>query len=311
MTEVRELATGLRFPEGPVVLPDGSLVVCQIEAGVVSRVDPLDGSVTDIVGGLPGPNGAALGPDGALYLCDNGGNFGYIDLGNLLVPAPITPDTWQGGSIRRIDLATGACEVLYTECDGRPLLAPNDLVIDDHGGIWFTDYGRTFARTADRTGVHYAALDGSSIREVIAPLDSPNGVGLSPGGDRVYVAETHLGRLLAWDVTGPGEPAATGGLNSGAQVLCHPGGGKLFDSLAVHPDGRICVGTLGTGGITVVEPDGSQSSFVELPDPLVTNICFDPDDSSVAYVTMSGTGVLGVIDWPADDLRSDRAQGPG
>jgi gluconolactonase len=298
MTEVRELARGLRFPEGPVVLPDGSLVVCQIAAGVVSRVEP-DGTVTDIAGGLPGPNGAALGPDGALYLCDNGGNFDFLDLGSVLVPGPLTPTSWKGGSIRRIDLDTGEVTTLYTECDGRPLLAPNDLVIDAHGGMWFTDYGRTYLRIADRTGVHYATLDGSEIREVIAPLDSPNGIGLSPEGDRVYVAETHLGRLLAWDVSGPGRAATSQGLNAGGQVLCHPGSGKLFDSLGVDHAGRVCVGTLGTGGITVVSRDGSRQGFVPLPDPLVTNICFDPNDPTVAYVTMSGTGVLAAIDWPA------------
>ena len=297
MTEVRELARGLRFPEGPVVLADGSLVVCQIAAGVVSRVDAA-GTVTDIATGLPGPNGAALGPDGALYVCDNGGNFDFLDLGGFLVPGPITPDSWQGGSIRRIDLDTGEVTTLYTECDGRQLLAPNDLVLDAHGGIWFTDYGRTYERTADRTGVFYAALDGSAIREVIAPLDSPNGIGLSPAGDRVYVAETHHGRLLAWDVTAPGEAASGSGLNAGGQVLCHPGNGKLFDSLAVDPDGWVCVGTLGTGGITAVSPDGGSVEFVELPDPLITNICFG-DDPSVAFVTMSATGVLAAIDWPA------------
>ena len=298
MTEVRELARGLRFPEGPVVLPDGSLVVCQIAAGVVSRVERY-GTVTDIAGGLPGPNGAALGPDGALYLCDNGGNFDFLDLGGFLVPGPITPASWKGGSIRRIDLDSGEVTVLYTECDGRQLLAPNDLVLDAHGGMWFTDYGRTYERTADRTGVHYATLDGSAITEVISPLDSPNGIGLSPAGDRVYVAETHLGRLLAWDVTGPGQAASSAGLNAGGQVLCHPGRGKLFDSLGVDHEGRVCVGTLGTGGVTVVAPDGSNEEFVALPDPLVTNICFDPNDPTVAYVTMSGTGVLAAIDWPA------------
>jgi gluconolactonase len=297
MVEVRELARGLRFPEGPVVLPDGSIAVCQIAAGVVSRVEP-DGTVTEIVGGLPGPNGAALGPDGALYVCDNGGNFDYIDVAGFLVTHPITPDTWRGGSIRRVDLASGEVTTLYTECDGRPLYAPNDLVLDAHGGIWFTDFGRTYHRSADRTGVYYAALDGSAIREVIAPLDSPNGIGLSPEGDRVYVAETHHGRLLGWDVTGPGEIAPGGVLNAGGRVLCHPGGGKLFDSLAVDPEGWVCVGTLGRGGITAVSPDGTSVEFVELPDPMVTNICFGPDDPSTAYVTMSATGVLAAIDWP-------------
>ena len=297
MAEVRELATGLRFPEGPVVLSDGSIAVCQIAAGVISRVGT-DGSVTTVADGLPGPNGAALGPDGALYVCDNGGNFDFVDLGGMLVPGPQTPDTWAGGSIRRVDLDSGQVTTLYTDCDGEALHAPNDLVIDATGGLWFTDYGRTYRDTRDRGQVYWAAADGSSIHEVIAPLDSPNGIGLSSAGDRVYVAETHHGRLLAWDVIGPGQVASTDGLNAGGQVLCHPGGGKLFDSLAVDPEGWICVGTLGTGGITAVSPEGSTVEFVELPDPLVTNICFGSDDSNTAYLTMSGTGALAAIDWP-------------
>ena len=82
-------------------------------------------------------------------------------------------------------------------------------------------------------------------------------------------------------------------------MLSHPGGGKLFDSLAVDSEGWVCVGTLSVGGITAVSPDGSKVEFVELPDPLVTNICFAPDEPRTAYVTFSGTGKLAAIDWPS------------
>ena len=296
MAEVRELARGLRFPEGPVVMDDGSIVVVEIARGTLTRVGT-DGSVSVVAEGLPGPNGAALAPDGSLLVCDNGARFDWLDIMGLTVPAPLTSAGWTGGSLRRVDPVSGEVTSLVTECDGRPLLAPNDLVLDGYGGVWFTDHGHIRERTTDRTGVFYAALDGSSIREVIHPLDSPNGIGLSPDGTRLYVAETHHGRLLAWDVVAPGEVASTEGLNTGADVLAHPGGGRLFDSLAVHPDGTVVVGTLGDGGLTVVAPDGSSVTHVALPDPLVTNVCFSADGAT-AYVTLSGTGVLGALDWP-------------
>ncbi len=70
--------------------------------------------------------------------------------------------------------------------------------------MWFTDHGKVRARERDHGGIYYAAPDGSSIREVIYPLESPNGVGLSPDGDRLYVAETHTGRVYWWPVEGPG-----------------------------------------------------------------------------------------------------------
>jgi gluconolactonase len=133
---------------------------------------------------------------------------------------------------------------------------------------------------------------------VVAPLDSPNGIGLSPAGDRVYVAETHTGRLWGWDVTGPGEVTGSGLLGpKGGELIGHPGGGALFDSLAVDGEGWICVATLGgTPGITAFSPGGDQVEFTPLADPLTTNVCFAADGT--AYATLSGTGQLVAFDWP-------------
>ena len=58
-----------------------------------------------------------------------------------------------------------------------PLRGPNDIVFDRTGGFWFTDHGKTRSRERDRTGVFYATPDGSSIREVIFPMEGPNGIG--------------------------------------------------------------------------------------------------------------------------------------
>ena len=122
----------------------------------------------------------------------------------MTVTDTLQPDDYSGGRIERVDLDTGEVTVLYTECDGNPLMGPNDLVFDAEGGMWFTDHGKIRARERDHGGVYYAAPDGSSIREVIYPIESPNGIGLSPEGDRVYVAETHTGRVYWWPVDGPG-----------------------------------------------------------------------------------------------------------
>src|SRR4051794_41164532 len=132
--EIRTLATGLQFPEGPIALDDGSVLLVEIARRTLSRVTP-DGEVEVVaeVGG--GPNGAALGPDGAVYLCNNGGCFEWEDLMGFTLPGPVPAD-WTGGSIQRVDLATGAITTLYTESSGRPLRAPNDLVFDEHGGFW-------------------------------------------------------------------------------------------------------------------------------------------------------------------------------
>ncbi len=308
MPEIRELASGLRFPEGPVVLPDGAVVLVEIAAGRVTRIAN-DGRKDVVAEPGGGPNGAAIGPDGRLYVTNNGGSFSWHDVGGLTVPGP-TPAEHRGGRIERIDLATGRVEVLYEACDGRRLRGPNDLVFDAHGGFWFTDHGTTRERERDRTGVFYAKADGSSIREMIFPLDAPNGIGLSPAGDRLYVAETHTGRVWQWAVPSPGEVGRTPGFGAaGGELLVGLPGYQLFDSLAVDGEGFVCVATLIHGGITTVSPDGAQVEHVALPDPLVTNLCFGGADLRTAFVTLSGTGRLVAIDWPRPGLRLAYAAG--
>ena len=76
MANVRVLATDLEFPEGPVVMPDGSVVLVEIRGKRLTRVWP-DGR-KEVVAEIPGgPNGAAIGPDGKIYICNNGG-FSWI-----------------------------------------------------------------------------------------------------------------------------------------------------------------------------------------------------------------------------------------
>jgi gluconolactonase len=120
-----------------------------------------------------GPNGAAIGPDGGgsgagryVYVCNNGGFEWVSQRGGGRMPTFQSAD-YAGGSIQRVDLATGAVEVVYTHCGPHQLRGPNDLVFDTAGGFWFTDPGKRRARDRDRGGLYYAKADGSEIREVI------------------------------------------------------------------------------------------------------------------------------------------------
>lgn len=292
---LRVVATGLRFPEGPVALDDGSVLVTEIARGTLSRVTA-DGTVEVVAQLGGGPNGAALAPDGSVWVVNNGGCFDFVERMGLLIPDTPPPDSWPGhGCVQRVDLADGEVDTLFTTSDCGKLRAPNDLVFDAVGGIWFTDHGVRTERTSDRTGVHYLPPDGEP-REVIFPLDAPNGIGLSPTGDRLYVAETHTGRLWAWNVPEPGVIERANPLGpSGGELLLDPGDFTLFDSLAVDGEGWVCVATLVKGGITAVSPDGNEVERIPLPDPLTTNICFGTDGR--AYATLSGTGQLVAFDW--------------
>ena len=304
MSEPRLITDQLQFPEGPVAMEDGSVIVVEIKRGTLSRVAP-DGTITVVGECGGGPNGAAVGPDGAIYVCNNGG-FEWHDLGGMVAPGN-QPADYIGGRIQRVTL-DGQVTDLYTECDGHPLRGPNDIVFDDQGGFYFTDLGKTRDREMDRGGLYYATIDGSSITEVAYPLMTPNGVGLSPDGDRVYIAETQTGRVWYWGIERPGVLTSASSAPrgpQGASVLYGFDGFQLLDSLAVDGDGNVCVATLGTGAISTISPDGKLLDQVPTPeyDFFVTNICFGGPDLRTAYITSSGRGRLYAAEWARPGLR--------
>lgn len=300
MSAVEIVAEGLQFPEGPVWMQDGSVIVVEIAAGRITRVLP-DGRTEVITTPGGGPNGAAIGPDGALYVCNNGG-FEWMRQDGLLIPGHIAAD-YTAGRIERIDLSTGKVERLYAECDGRALSGPNDIVFDADGGFWFTDLGKIREHATDHGGLYYAKADGSGIRcAVYGP--NMNGVGLSPDGRTVYTALTMERTVLAFDITGPGEVAPSPLDALPGRVVTAFGGHTLLDSLAIDADGNICVATLvAQPGITSVDPATGAQTWRDFPDLLSTNICFGGADMQDAWVTLSSTGRLAKTRWDRPGLR--------
>ena len=303
MTEFRTIAEGLRFPEGPIAMPDGSVILVEIEAGRLTRIQP-SGAKEIVAEPGGGPNGAAMGPDGACYVCNNGGfNWAYDEEPGSMRPVG-QADDYVTGRIERIDIQTGKVEILYDNCNGQRLSGPNDIVFDRKGNMWFTDLGKARARDIDRGAIYWAKPDGSKIKEVIQPFTTPNGIGLSPDEKSLYVAETEGGRLFAYDIVGDGEVEMLPypqSLNGGRYITSDTGM-RRFDSLALEADGNICVATLFTGGITVASPDGGTVDFLETGDGYTTNICFGGDNLQKAYITLSWQGLLVECDWPRPGL---------
>ena len=306
--EFEVLAGDLGFPEGPVIDADGSVLVVDIDSGRVLRV--ADGTTTVVATPGGGPNGMAAETASTVLVANNGG-FLWTEVNGFRIPIDHPthtnePPGFSGGWIERVDVATGAVTVLHRECDGRPLRGPNDLVVDEVGGVWFTDHGKGRRASVDRGGLYYIAPDGApgdgAVREVAFPLLGPNGVGLSPDGRRVYVAETHTGRLWAWDLDAPGVVRPAGGSlavrHGGVCVAATP---FSFDSLAVEADGRIAIGAIGDG-IVVVTPDGSEIDVHPIPGDVTTNLAFGGADGRRAVITLSRSGRLVEAEWPAPRL---------
>ncbi len=278
------LAEGLLFPEGPIWMADGSVILVEIARGALSRV--WNGKVEVICDLGGGPNGAAIGPDGAVWVTNNGG--GVIQG---MAGRPVEP-----GGIDRVDLSTGKGERVIAEVAGHALSAPNDLVFDRTGGFWFTDFGKQSRRTRALSGVYYSS-PGGEVSEVSFGGTGYNGIGLSPDETVVYAAETFTGRLIAFDLTGPGQVVKGG---RGGRLVGTAPGRAFFDSLAVQANGDVCVASI-ADGITTVSPDG-RIRQTPVPDPMVTNICFGGADMQDAFITASRGGRLLKTRWPQPGL---------
>jgi gluconolactonase len=298
--DIQVVAQDLWFPEGPVALEDGSVLLVEIRRQTLTRVFP-DGR-TEVVAEIPGgPNGAAIGPDGACYVVNNGGFEFHEQPDGRFVTHGHAPADYNGGSVQRVDLRSGKVETLYTECDGRRLNGPNDLVFDREGGFWFTDPGKVGDGASDQGQLFYAKADGSLIRR-FHTMTTPNGVGLSPDQKTLYVAETLTARVHLFEIVAPGQiapPAAEWDRG----VMGPLPGKQMLDSLAVEADGRVCVGTLRHGGITVFSSKSGAWEHIPFPDAMVTNICFGGADMRDAWITGSDGGRLFRCRWPRPGLK--------
>lgn len=300
MSNWKLITTGLRFPEGPIWLPNGDVLVVEIERGTLTRVSP-DGTKTVVGDCKGGPNGAAMGPDGKVYICNNGG-FIWAEQDGMLFPGNQPPD-YIGGRIQTVDLNTGEVKSLYTEFEGVGLRGPNDIVFDKNGGFYFTDLGKGRPESVDRGAIYYGKPDGSPLVKVVGPLDHPNGISLSPDDKTLYVCETITGRVWEWTLESPGVVSQAGAMFAapgGGRLTVSMPGYQLLDSMTVDSEGNLCLATLITGCVTVVSPKGEILRQVKPPkeDPLVTNVCFGGADLKTAFITVSANGELWSCDWP-------------
>ena len=291
--EFEIITAGLSTPEGPLVCDDGSVILVEVAAGRITRVLP-DGRKQLVADTGGGPNGIAVGPDGALYCCNSGG----IDHENIDLEAgfaPPAPD-YTGGTIQRVDPATGKVEVLLSGYEGRNFGGPNDIIFAADGTFWFTDFGKWMPDANRHGGLYHASIDGKMLRQV-AYGTCLNGVGLSPDGQTAYAAATAERWMLSYKT----DPAA--GRQRGEVVANFPGR-QFLDSMAMEASGVIAVGCLLEGhGIGRVDPASGAVALVPTPDRMPTNICFGGADMRTAYITFSERGALAKCRWPVPGMR--------
>lgn len=258
------LATGLAFPEGPVLSRDGGTLYCvNVEASFLSRLDIATRTLTREWLTLPDGgrgNGATLGPDNALYVADVGARR-IVRIGLADDPSPGAVTT-----------------VADTNHVGAPLRGPNDLIFAPDGSIYFTD---PEGSSDDPIGAVYKVHSTTRhVSRIANGLRYPNGLVLSQDGETLYVAQSPLGCIEAINL-------ASGVLRPFAAV----GGTGGPDGLRLGADGYIYAAIFGGGVVAKVSPQGEVVARLPVGGQNPTNLCFAQNGRGL-YVTEAETHSL-------------------
>lgn len=263
-TPIELIKEGFQGTEGPIALPDGSVIFTEGQANRITRIAP-DNSISVYLENSGGANGLAFNSSGELVAVQTT-KPGIAVLGK-----------------------TGPERVLVDSFEGTPLNRPNDLVVDKHGGVYFTDPGARPepGKPVPQTAVYYLPAKGS-LQRLTTDVERPNGIQLSPNEKTLYVANTYGEYVLAYDVKKNGSVGKrrnfakldgvtktdTGGITSGA------------DGLAVDAKGRLYVAS--AAGIQIFDAKGGALGTIALP-KAPQNLAFAGNDKKTLYVVGRGS----------------------
>jgi gluconolactonase len=231
------IASGLGWPEGPTILPDGRIIFVESYRSRITAVGP-DRQPRRFAYTAGAPNSSVLGADG-VYVCQNGGTVGPWRAAEMTV-----------ASIQRITEG-GKPEILLTDVEGIKLNGPNDLVFAADGRLVFTDPG-TY-RPADPEPSYIFALNPDGSAKLLVEFQKPtfpNGVAVEADGSIVW-DESYTGHVRRRRPDGTIEDLGR-----------MPGENPILDGMKVGADGRLYVTDLVGGGIHVMRPDGTVEAFI-------------------------------------------------
>lgn len=254
--KIETVREGFTFTEGPAWDPAGSLYFTDIPNTTIHRLDA-DDQLSTFTKESGTANGLMVVADGRMLACQ------------------------MDGQVVAYDLKSGESKVLASKFEGKRFNAPNDLVIDKAGGIYFTDPLFRAPTPLPQTiqAVYYISKSGS-VSRVTDHIAAPNGIGLSPDGKKLYVIPSRQSEMLVYDVSSPGK--LTGG-----KTFCRltqPAGkdGTGGDGMAMDVKGNLYITT--NLGVEIFDPAGKKLGLVKFPKQ-PANVTFAGKDRKTMYVT--------------------------
>lgn len=270
-TSIELVREGFKGTEGPIGLPDGSLLFTETQDKRITRIAP-DGSVSSFLENSNGANGLGFAPNGDLVA---------VQVADTRVGVVHPPERARS---------------LVERFDGRRFGRPNDLVVDKRGTVYFTDSGVNAAQSvAQNDGTPtdavappavYRISPAGALQRIAADIERPNGIQLSPDEKVLYVANTWGEHVLAYDIADDG---SVGPRRNFARLAGYrktdTGYSSGADGLAVDAQGRVYVAS--TVGVQVFSPKGEALGVIELPKP-PQNLAFAGADKRTLYVVGRG-----------------------
>jgi gluconolactonase len=269
-TPIQLIKEGFTGTEGPVGLPDGSLIFTETNANRITRI-AADGSTSTYLDNTNGSNGLGFTANGDLYAVQV-----------------------QKTRVGIVHPASHA-RTLADQYEGKPFGRPNDLVVDRKGGIYFTDSGappRTPGAPVPaeqpvvaKPAVYHITPSGE-LQRIAADIERPNGIQLSPDEKVLYVANTAGEHVLAYDIGADGK---IGARRDFAKLegwrKTDTGTSSGADGLAVDGSGRLYVAS--TAGIQIFSSKGESLGVIALP-KAPQNLAFAGPDKKTLYVVGRG-----------------------
>ena len=253
--ETELVQEGFTFTEGPLGTADGGLYFTDIRANRIHHLDA-SGKITVHAEQTNGANGLAFTREGDLLAAEGAG---------------------KRISKRGRD---GAVTTVTDGFDGKPFLAPNDLILDTKGGIYFTDPGPRPVVVGRPTFVFYLPAGAKQPILLDADVARPNGLTLTRDGKTLIVDDTIGNAVFAYDVQDDGTV-------KNKRLFAHlhnlPDGQESgADGLALDRDGRVYITTV--TGVQVFDADGRFLGTISVP-RRPANVAFSAPDRRTLYIT--------------------------